>query len=224
MAKMSFSTKKLQIDKANSVVVITVAIAIFLTVFSLFASKALLGKRSYQARVVEGKEKAVKQLKENLVAQRELVNAYKSFVETPANILGGNPHGKGEKDGDNARLILDALPSKYDYPALASSLEKILTDKSFILQSIEGTDDEIAQQQNPASPDPKVVEMPFEISVGSTYDSVPSLILLFENSIRPFQIQNLSISGTNANLDVTIKAKTFYLPEKNLSIRKEIVK
>ncbi|MBI1856808.1 hypothetical protein HY003_00730 [Candidatus Saccharibacteria bacterium] len=224
MVKLAFSTKRLQIDKANSAVVIATAVAVFIAVFSLFASKALLSKRSYQGRVIDGKEKAVKQLKDNLVARDGLVSAYKQFVEAPTNILGGNPNGTGEKDGDNARLILDALPSKYDYPALASSLEKILTDKSFVFKSITGSDDEIVQQKNPSSPEPEVVDMPFEITVGSTYNAAPSLILLFENSIRPFQIQKLSLSGTNADLATVIKAKTFYLPEKNLNIGTKVVK
>lgn len=225
MPKISFSTKRLQIDKANTVIVATVAVAVFVAIFSLFATRALLSKRDYQGRVIEGKSEAVKQLKENLETRDDLVNAYKQLVDAPENMLGGNPKGSGEKDGDNAKLILDALPSKYDFPALASSLEKILSDNSFANVSIGGSDDEIAQQQAAASsPNPEVVDIPFNVSVDANYDSAQTFLSIFEKSIRPFKIKSLNIQGTNANLKINVDATTFYLPEKGVNISKKEVK
>lgn len=224
MPKISFSTKRLQIDKANTIIVATVAVAVFVAIFCLFATKALLSKRGYQGRVIEDKSEAVKQLKANLEARDDLVNAYKQLVDAPENMLGGNPNGTGEKDGDNAKLILDALPSKYDFPALASSLEKILSDNSFASVSIGGSDDEIAQQQVTSSPNPEVVEIPFTVSVDANYDSAQTFLGIFEKSIRPFKIKTLNIQGTNANLKINVDAKTFYLPEKGINISKKEVK
>lgn len=223
MAKISFSTKRLQIDKANSTIVIVIAVAAFISVFSLVASQSLLSKRAYQSRVIGEKEKAVKQLKENLTARDSLVSAYRQFVEAPSNTLGGDPKGKGDKDGDNAKIVLDALPSKYDFPALAASLEKILTDRNYNIKSITGVDDEIAQQ-NMTSPTPQPIDIPFEISISGTYQSMPNLISLLEHSIRPFHINTLNFKGTNASMEITITAKTFYQPEKNLNITTKVVK
>lgn len=224
MPKISFSTKRLQIDKANTIIVTAVAVATILAIFSLFATKSLLSKRAYQGRVISRKEQAVKQLKENLDARTKLVDSYKQFADAPENMLGGNPKGTGEKDGDNAKIILDSLPSKYDYPALVSSLEKILNNSSFANVSFSGTDDEIAQQQNSSSPDPQVVEIPFTVGVDSSYNSVGTFLGLFEQSIRPFKIKTMSIQGTNANLRIIVSATTYYLPEKTLGIGMEVVK
>ncbi len=143
-----FPTKRLIINKANATMVIAIAVATFVTVFCLITAKALLSQRAYQARVITRKEKAKDQLKENIKSVEALDTSYKEFVSSPVNVLDGNPAGTGEKDGDNPRIVLDALPSKYDFPALATSLEKLLTDRNYKVDGITGTDEEIAQQSN----------------------------------------------------------------------------
>jgi hypothetical protein len=148
MASLNFSTKRLQINKASATMVLPLTIASFITVFSLVATRALLSQRSYQSRVISEKEKAKKQLKENIVEVEKLRAQYKGFADAPTNVLGGDPRGAGEKDGDNARIVLDALPSKYDFPALATSLEKLLTNGGYKIESIAGSDDELNQQTN----------------------------------------------------------------------------
>ena len=125
MANTRQSAKHLQINKANSNMVIIIAVAAFVVVFSLVASRALLEKSSYQRRVIAAKQKASNQLKANVEASKSLQASYKTFVSNPNNIIGGNPSGSGDNDGDNAKITLDALPSQYDFPALTSSLEKI---------------------------------------------------------------------------------------------------
>ncbi len=224
MPKPQASTKRLMIDKANSTIVIVVAVASFVTVFSLVASRALLSQRSYQARVTAEKEKAAKQLKDNATAVASLQTSYKAFVGTSSNLLGGNPNGTGDKDGDNARIILDALPSKYDFPAVASSLEKLLTNQSLKIISISGSDQEVQQEANGSSPTPTTVDMPFNIVVSGSYGALQSLLTTLERSIRPIQIQTVDLSGTDSNMTMTISAKTFYQPEKTLNISTKVVK
>lgn len=223
MAKLDLSPKRIQISKANATVVIVVAVAAFIVTFTLVAGKALLDKRAYQARIITEKTKAAKQLQENLKATDTLVTSYKEFVGTPENVLGGSSSGTGEKDGDNAKIVLDALPSKYDFPALTTSLEKILSDRNYKILSINGSDDEIAQGSNQGSSSPVPVEIPFQLVVGTSYDAMHGLLQTLERSIRPFQIQSLSLTGTNGNLQVNINAKTYYQPEKNLTISTKVV-
>jgi len=220
----AISAKRLMIDKANSRMVIIVAAASFVTVFALVASRALISQQAYQSRVTNEKEKAVKQLKANIGAVQDLQTAYQAFVNTPENVLGGNPKGQGDKDGDNARLILDALPSKYDFPALTTSLEKILTSQNFKIERIEGTDQEVQQEANGSSPNPKPVDMPFQVSFSGTYTSMGTLLQTLEKSIRPIQIISLDLNGTDSDMHATVSAKTFYQPAKSLSITTKVVK
>ncbi|MCW1907942.1 MAG: hypothetical protein KIH63_001215 [Candidatus Saccharibacteria bacterium] len=223
-SKMQLPTKRLMIDKANGQIIAMIAGATVVVMFSLVASRALLSQRSYQSRVITDKEKAVRQLKSNVDAVSNLVNSYNQFVSQPANVIGGNPAGTGERDGDNARIILDALPSQYDFPALATSLEKLLTSPNYTINSISGTDDEINQQKQVETPEPQPVEIPFEIGVTSTYGAAQSLVQTLQNSIRPFHINKLVFDGSDSQMDVTITAKSYYQPEKALTIRTKDVK
>lgn len=223
MASIKTSSKHLQIDKANSTMVLTVAIAAFVVAFSLIASRSLLNKSAYQSRVIAAKEKASKQLKANVAAASTLTTAYKAFVSTNDNIIGGNPSGNGQKDGDNAKITLDALPSQYDFPALASSLELILTQNNYKIDSITGTDDELAQQ-NTQSPSPVPVPMPFTINVDANLGSAKTLLDIFQNSIRPIAIQKIDISGGNTDLKINVTANTFYQPAMNLKIQTKVIK
>lgn len=223
MANLGISTKRIQINKANTTMVIVVAVSAFVVTFSAVACRALLVRRAFQARVISKKETAVKQLKDNLAAADQLKLSYKAFVETPDNVIGGNPKGTGDRDGDNAKIVLDALPSKYDFPALATSMEKILKTSNYKIESISGTDDEIAQS-SAESNDSKPIEMPFEISASSDYSGIQNLLDLFGRSIRPINVQTLELSGTNADLTATITAITYYQPEKTLNFKTEEVR
>jgi hypothetical protein len=222
MARSFMSGKRLQIDKANSTVVAFVAVAAFVTIFSLVASKALLSQRSYQSRVIKEKTKALNQLKANNEAAQKLVESYKGFVGEPTNIIAGSSSGTGDRDGDNARIVLDALPSKYDFPALATSLEKILTDQNYTITAITGVDDELNQAAQAAGTEP--VEMPFQVGVTGTFDSIQSLVNVFERSIRPIYISRIDLNGSDNQLNVNISAKTYYLPEKTITITTKEIK
>lgn len=223
MAGLGFSSKRLQIDKANALIIGLMAGASFVAVFCLLASRALLSQHAYQSKVIDGKETAVKQLQTNAKAVDSLKESYQKFVDQPVNLLGGSNTASGERDGDNARLVLDALPSKYDFPALTTSLEKILTGQGFRINSISGTDDEIAQSKPPASGS-ALVEIPFKFSATGTLDFSQKLMETMQHSIRPFNIQILELTGGEDALTVQAEAKTYYLPEKTLTIEKEDVK
>lgn len=223
MVRTQISSKHLQITKANTTITATLAIAAFVTVASLVASRSMLQQRAYNSKVIKEKETAVKILKENVTEANTLVISYQEFVGRPQNIIGGNKDGTGERDGDNAKIILDALPSRYDFPALATSLEKILTQGNFSISNISGTDDEIAQAVK-NSPTPEIVEIPFTFSVGGSYDALNGLISTIERSIRPIQINKLSFSiSTGTIVEMEVDAKTFYQSEKNLNITKKVI-
>ncbi len=219
------STKHLAVDKAYAQTVIIIAVAAFVTVFCLVASNAVLGQNKYQSRVISKKETAHNQLKKNLQAFNSLTQSYKALVSAPLNVIGGSSSGSAPNDGDNAKIILDALPSSYDFPALTSSIEKVLTDQSLSITSIEGTDDQVNQQNNVSSSNPQAVSIPFTFTVGNAnYLSVQHLITSLQQSIRPIQIDSIDLKGGADNMNVTVSAHTYYQPAKSLGISKEVVK
>ncbi|MGF7228510.1 MAG: type 4a pilus biogenesis protein PilO [Candidatus Saccharibacteria bacterium] len=223
MARVTSTTKRSLITKANSTMVVSTGIAAFVAVFCLIASKTLISQAGYQNRIIGAKKTAVTQLKANINARDSLVSSYAAFVGTPQNVLSGNPTGSGAQDGDNAKIVLDALPSKYDFPALATSLEKIITSQNLQILGITGTDNE-ATQTSTASGDPQAIAMPFQVQVSGSYDQIKSLVQTFGSSIRPFQIQTVELSGSQNSMTATITAQTFFQPEKTFKISSEVVK
>ncbi len=224
MATVALSTKRILIDKANTRVVTYVSVAAFVLVFSLVSTKTLIGQAAYQNKIISGKRTAVNQLKSDITATGELKTAYDAFTGTAQNVIGGNSDSAGPKDGSNAKIVLDALPSSYDFPGLTSSLESLLGSQGVTIQSIAGTDDQVNQGANQSSATPQPVPIPFTFSVEGGYANMQAVIGSLEKSIRPMQIQTIDISGNNGNMKMDVGAQTFYQPAKSLNINQKVVK
>ena len=206
------------------IVVSAVSIATFILIFTVFATRSLLSQRSYQAKVITKQEKAKKTVEDNLQARDGLVAQYKQFVGRTANIIDGSTNGTGDRDGDNAKIVLDALPSKYDFPALTSSVEKLAKNSNATIMSLSGSDDEVNQQAEESTGATTPIEMPFQLSVSGNFDSMQKMVESFERSIRPMSLTKLSISGKDSGLTMTMDAKTYYQPDNGLRVTEEIVK
>lgn len=224
MARTNSFTKRSLINKANSTMVIATTAAAFVLVFALVAGRSLVGQMGYQNKIIGAKKEALAQLRTDLEARDGLEEAYEDFVSDNPNVLAGDPKGTGDHDGDNAKLVLDALPSKYDFPALATSLEKIIVDQNLSIQNINGTDEEADQEDQQTSPEPEPIAMPFQIQVSGSYASIQTLVDVFHRSIRPFQLVSIDLSGDESGMTATIDAQTYYQPEKSLEIRMETVR
>jgi hypothetical protein len=225
MANATVSVKQILIDKANARIVVAVSVAAFILVFSLVATKTLISQAAYQNKVIGVKRTAVSQLKSDISATDQLKTAYDAFNSTPQNVLGGNPTGVGPQDGINAKIVLDALPSSYDFPGLTTSLEALLGAQNVKITSITGTDDELAQGANQSSSTPQPVPIPFTTLTTGSYADAQKVVNAYEKSIRPMQIQTIDISGgSNSTLNLSVTAQTYYQPAKSLNISKQVVK
>lgn len=217
------SIKRNLIIKSNSTIVAVTSGACFIAVFCIIASASLVNQLAYQNRVIQADNSSLSRINGDIRTVTTLETAYNAFIGTPINIIGGNTNGTGSQDGTNTKIILDALPSTYDYPALATSLEAVLTNQGVQIQSISGTDDSSSQpSQSSSNPSPQPI--PFSISVTGSYDSVQNVVNTFEQSIRPFQIQTMELSGDQSQLTLNISAQTYWQPSKSLNETKEVVR
>ena len=217
-------TKRGLVLKANSTIVVVTSVAAFVIIFLLVASKTLLGQAMYQNRVATQKKVALVQIKADITTSKSLISSYDAFNNAAVNIIGGSSVGTGANDGPNSRIILDALPSSYDFPALVTSLEKIVSTRGLTINGIQGVDDEVAQQTNVSSPTPQPIAIPFQIVAKGNYAAIQALIGDFQNSVRPFQIQKETISGGETDMTLTITAHTYYQPAKTLNVGSKLVK
>ncbi len=218
------STKRAMVDRANSAVILTLVVASVVVTFCLVASKGLWDQSRFQSKIINKKELALDQLIENIQATDKLVNSYKAFVQEQPNAIGGDSLGQGERDGDNARLVLDALPSKYDFPALVTSVEKILSEQGISIETIDGVDEILAQSQSDLNVAPQPIEIPFEFSVATSLEGSQLMFTKFQKSIRPLYIKDFTIESSGVqSVTVTVNGKSYYQPETRVQITKETI-
>lgn len=215
MAKLDFkqSVKHLQISKTNNLILISVAITTVIVIFSLVATYSLYKQMTYQNKVIGLRNKANQQLEKNIKSTDSLVYAYDNFENSSESIM-----GTADK---NTKIVLDALPSKYDFPALATSLENIAKISGVSVTGITGTDEEATAEQDSANPQPK--EIPFQITAKGDYARIQQYVNNLQRSIRPMQIKVIIFSGSDTDLEANITGITYYQPEKKLDLQQYTV-
>jgi hypothetical protein len=216
MAKLSelrVSTKHIQIDKANQLVLIAAVVTTLVVVFSIVAANTLVKQMSYQNKVLGLRKDANKQLTANIKSVTALKTSYDSFENSSESVI-----GTADK---NSKIVLDALPSKYDFPALATSLEGLIASSGNTIVNITGKDNEAKAEQDSANPKP--IEIPFDVTTRGNFASSLRLISDMERSIRPFKIISIELSGSDASLETRISAVTYYQPEKKLEVEQKVV-
>jgi hypothetical protein len=255
------SVKHMQISKANNLMFIVVAAASVLVVFSLASTKTLMSVSSYQHRALKAKKLAADKLQKNVKEAEALKKQYDTFEDQNPNIIGGvggldvaeaiakqgeqagtlQVNGKTisltGQDGDNAKIVLDALPSSYDFPALISSIEKIANLDHLPLQGVGGTDQSDAAA-NPAAPtsssstssravasaaSSQSIPIPFSIGAQTDYSTIQALVKDLERSIRPVDITTFALNGNGGQMNVSMQASTSYQLPISLNITEKKV-
>ncbi len=210
---LKISNKHLQIDKANQLILVATAITTVIVIFSLVAAQSLLKQMSYQNKVIGLRSTANKQLGDNIKSVTALKTSYDTFENSSESVIG--------TPDKNSKIVLDSLPSKYDFPALATSLDGLIAVSGSSATTITGVDNEAAATQD--SINPEAIEIPFELSAKGDFTTAQKLILNMERSIRPLNITALTISGSGTDLAVKVTAKTFYQPEKKLEVEQKVI-
>jgi hypothetical protein len=210
------SIKSLQIDKSSQLMLVFASIGIFLLVFSLLSSKSLLSQMNFQNKYLNEKNSALNKLKTDLDNENTLNKAYNNFISQNTNLIGGLTSGTGSSDGNNAKIILDALPSEYDFPALGSSLQKLLISSGVIVQNLSASNS--AASNSSAATVSGTTQIPFSFTISGAEANVLSTLKIFENSIRPFYFSSINVSGNSTNLIFKVNAVTFYQNAQSFNI------
>lgn len=220
---LHISGKHAELNKAQTTMLGVVAGSVVIVIFCLFGIKAMISKGAYQQRVLSAKNQVVKQLQANYTAAQALSKTYQTFASADPNILGGKVTGSGGTDGNNAQIVLDALPSTYDAPALASTVEKILGNHGVDIQSINVTDDSANNPNTPVA-QPSPVTMSFSFAGTSDYNTDKKVMQDFEKSIRPFDVSTLELSGSDGQLQMTLTMNSYYQQSQavNLNVKKVV--
>jgi hypothetical protein len=177
--KKRLSAKAVQISKDQSQLLITVIVATLLSVFCLFSVKNLVAKSIYQGRVISARHKSADQIKTDIRNANTLVAQYKDvFIgDNGQNIIGGKNDANVyaiPPNGDNGRIVIDALPTSYNFPALLTSLQQMMNSNNLGSQSIGGTDQTATADNSPSgSPKPdKKSKVPTAENISTSFPDV----------------------------------------------------
>ncbi len=226
-SKVSLGHKSVKhdiIDRTNSRMILMVGIATFIFVASGFAAKSLISQSLYQNRVISEKEKALSQINTNKKSLEELKKSFDSFQSQTENILGGSSTGEGPLDGKNASLILDALPSEYDYPGLSSSFEKILKEGGYTIGSIGGTEDPTLAANSEPARSITPTEIPYAFTVRTDVEGMKKLLGTLERSIRPMYVDSMQIQVGDNILQARVGLHTFFTQTKTFDLGSKEIK
>ncbi len=215
------SLRHIQIDKDNSYIVIAVAAAAACLIFSLVAAQSLWKQAGYNSRVISKMEGTKTTMEGNVTNLKQLEQAYQAFVQSPTNVIEGTATGQGDRDGDNSKIVLDAMPSVYDFPGTMTGLNKILNTGEFGETKISATDDELSQKSNTVS---QITELPINFSGAGNVDVVQSFLQRLDNSIRPVKLSTVNFSGSSeTELTVNVSGFIYYQPKKEFQVKSEVV-
>jgi uncharacterized protein YbjQ (UPF0145 family) len=222
------SVKGLKINRTKTIVTTALIASIVISVFCLVSVKALLSQASYQRKVLHSRREALKKLQADETAANQLVSQYHQVFQNsgPSNIIGGKnttDQNAIPPDGDNARIVLDALPSSYDFPALITSTTKILSLNGIGGPSISSTD-QTATLDAKSTSSPAAATIQLTLSGSADYTHMQHLITDLERSIRPFDISMLQISGNNSQMSVSMTLNSYFQPAKMFNVKSQVVK
>ncbi len=196
----AFSAKRLGIKKANTVVFAAVAAAAVVMAIALVLLNFMWSLRGFNNRVIEARQEALTGLESNIANLEPLKRNFFAL----------------DQDKINSQIVLDALPSTYDFPALATSVDKQVRADGLTLRSFTGDDESATAAASEV--DPLAVEMPFVLTVEGSYNDLVTLIKNFEKTIRPMVIDSIELSGTDSALRAEIRMHTFYQPAVDLNV------
>lgn len=219
--------KNPKVGKAANSAIVVLAVSTFIVVFCLVSAKALLVQGAYQRRVVNAKHATVNQLKDNIAAADTLTKQYGSFDNSNPNAIGGKSDVSDNTpppDGKNSRIVLDALPTTYDFPALISSLSKLLDMDGISNKNIGGSDQPASFASQPSSNPQPVTIVGIPLGGSSTYAGIQTLVKDLERSIRPFDVMSIQFNGGEANMSLTLTMNTYYQPAKAITLESKEVK
>ena len=219
--------KKTQLANTNNLQVIWLSVAIFIVIFCFFAVKSLYSEGQYQNRVIKAQDSTLSTLSDDLASVSQIEKSYEAFNNVPQNILGGNPSTTGGNNGNNSKIILDALPNNIDVPAWSLNINNL--DSLLLQQPSFITLDPSAVAVDQTTVAPSLMPMPIAIPLAGSFsvdpNSIGGVLDSLYTSLIPIQVNSINIvaglPGTPAK--VTFKANANYQAPYKFSTTSEIV-
>jgi hypothetical protein len=208
--------KRQQIEKAGKTMFLWVALASAIVGIAGVLSVTLIKQMMFNQEVIGEMSQTLSNLRENNKVAQELKDNIR--VKNTNQALVDTPRLKGSEP---ISVVLDALPSRANSAALGASLEqKLLVVDGVSLQSL--VVDQIAEGDAGDGGS----EIGFSFNVETNRNSVGKLREVLTNlqrSIRAIDITSVTIEQQGESISMSVDAKAFYLPEKQVELNEKKV-
>jgi len=175
------------------------------------AGKALITSIARDTKVAIAKDKAEKQLKENLVAAPKLVEAYDGLSSQKS-------------------VLADALPTTADLPSLLVTYENIAAQSGVKLKSIGSSvgaaTTAAAADGSASSGSIAAVPQTYDINYtfAGSYAALTKLFTAMELSARPMRVTSVNMNGSGSAMSGDISLQTYFQDKAELPIGTETIK
>lgn len=203
---MANKTPKLHKSLSNNTLVVTMMlIAVVMLVVGFIVSRAIFKTISFNNRVISEKRQVESKLKTNVKNLGTIMGNYEVFEET----------------GAGSDVVLKALPTEVDIPALLTRLEFMFNSSgvSFGGFSIEGAENVLAGGETELSSETPL-EATVTISISGPYANIKQALSNIENEIAPYKVKTLGISGNDREASAQITFVMNFLGAKSVDIEK----
>jgi hypothetical protein len=208
--------KRQQIEVAGRVMFMWIAIAAVAVSFCVATGQYLFGRWVHNNKVIAAKNEASDTLSRNIVNSKELKQNVDALVASQA-----LASVKTNEADQNAKSVLDALPTTFDSAALGTSLQQAILNRSGVaIENLTVPQDVPAEQLLTSTPQ----EMQFSFVISGSYPQIQSAILDIERTIRPIKILTMNLTGSDTNLRASVEAATYYQPAKSVTLGEEVIR
>ncbi len=195
----------------NNLYIVLLLVTLLALGSTALIGKALVSKIVRDTKVVTAKDKAEKQLTENLTTAPKLVDAYNAMTS--------------EKS-----VLADALPTSSDLPSLLVTYENMAAQAGIKLTSVStvayGTPVVPVKTTSSTSgivtPAPKTYTTSYNFT--GSYVSLTKLFAAVELNARPMRITGVNLNGSGTALNGDITVETYFQDKAELPIGTEIIK
>lgn len=218
--------KRNQIAKSNQMMFVWVASASVIIGFALVISIFLARQIIFNEKVLAEKDKTVATLRKNIANIPEL--------EAQIRVLDSNSalmSVKAKESDRTVQVILDALPSGANSPALGASLQKKLlagvegiTLETLDVTPVAGVETALTEGTiSDTSSSDISGQILFTFSIKGTNAGFKAAMQNLERSIRAIDILSATFESQNNENVLTIQARAFYEPEHVVELKNKVV-
>lgn len=214
--------KRQQIAQANKMIFVWVIIASVVISLCGVTVQFLFRQAAFNQKVIGAKLETQGTLSDNLENVQELKkNVDALLADTRLSKV------KANESDTNLKVVLDALPTADDGSALGASLQQIILPKSKVdtsdlttisaLMTAEGAEGASAGAGSASTSS-------FTFTANGDYGRIQAMFGDLERTIRPMNVQSMTMQGADGAIRTTVTGVTYYSPEQSVQLGKKSIK